>query len=551
MATTVNDRHVKIKNLTINGDDQQIDIIYPVNTSDDVVISSLSEDNKIPEGVNKLTDILNKLGNLAFIDSVSSVDSATSSNIGNAIVKRDADGNFSAGVITANLNGSATKASQDITGQKIDTTYIKEVTISGKTVTITKGDGTETTQTTQDTTYQDATQSTHGLLSITDKIKLDSVESGANKTVVDDSFVENSINPVQSKVVKTELDKKAPIVSPAFTGTPTAPTAADGTNNTQIATTEFVQKAVNVGIAANDAMVMKGTIGTTGKVQSLPTTYNIGWTYRVVTAGTYAGQVCEVGDLIVAVEKREGSGNLDSDWCVAQTNIDGAITEIKTTDATKLVITQSADTVTIDHGTVNREDTSSSADAVYGGAFTVLKNITTDTTGHITGAEAVTITMPAQYTHPAYNEKTSDFYVFSVDNTGHVNSTRKVTKEDITALGIPEKNYESKTVIGENESSITDTTTILDNGNVYINHVENGQVKSSHKISGSGATTVKTDANGNIIITSNDTTYNEATETAAGLMSSSDKVKLNGLTAIKIGSVNPGVSCLWFDTSLE
>lgn len=37
------------------------------------------------------------------------------------------------------------------------------------------------------------------------------------------------------------LANKASLASPAFSGTPTAPTAASGTNNTQIATTEFVQ----------------------------------------------------------------------------------------------------------------------------------------------------------------------------------------------------------------------------------------------------------------------------------------------------------------------
>ena len=36
----------------------------------------------------------------------------------------------------------------------------------------------------------------------------------------------------------------APIASPAFTGVPTAPTARAGTNNTQIATTEFVQTRI-------------------------------------------------------------------------------------------------------------------------------------------------------------------------------------------------------------------------------------------------------------------------------------------------------------------
>ena len=29
------------------------------------------------------------------------------------------------------------------------------------------------------------------------------------------------------------------------------------------------------------------------------------------------------------------------------------------------------------------------------------------------------------------------------------------------------------------------------------------------------------------------------------------KVKLDGLTPIKMGPTNPGISCLWFDTSLE
>ena len=44
--------------------------------------------------------------------------------------------------------------------------------------------------------------------------------------------------------VTTSLGLKAPLASPALTGTPTAPTAASGTNTTQIATTEFVTAAV-------------------------------------------------------------------------------------------------------------------------------------------------------------------------------------------------------------------------------------------------------------------------------------------------------------------
>lgn len=43
-----------------------------------------------------------------------------------------------------------------------------------------------------------------------------------------------------TSAIQTQLDAKAPLASPALTGTPTAPTATVGTNTTQIATTAFV-----------------------------------------------------------------------------------------------------------------------------------------------------------------------------------------------------------------------------------------------------------------------------------------------------------------------
>ena len=42
----------------------------------------------------------------------------------------------------------------------------------------------------------------------------------------------------------TDLAAKAPLASPALTGTPTAPTATAGTNTTQLATTAFVAAAL-------------------------------------------------------------------------------------------------------------------------------------------------------------------------------------------------------------------------------------------------------------------------------------------------------------------
>ncbi|EOY7732364.1 tail fiber protein [Escherichia coli] len=51
-------------------------------------------------------------------------------------------------------------------------------------------------------------------------------------------------DPKFSETINNALALKAPLASPAFTGTPTAPTAAQGTNSTQIANTAFVKAAI-------------------------------------------------------------------------------------------------------------------------------------------------------------------------------------------------------------------------------------------------------------------------------------------------------------------
>ena len=124
------------------------------------------------------------------------------------------------------------------------------------------------------------------------------------------------ITSAAEKTVKISVDN---VVSGA-TGT----TADIGDNSTKLATTAFVANEIANKLAANDAMIFKGTIGTSGTVTALPDTHNAGWTYRVITAGTYAGIVCEIGDLIICIA--DGTAANNAHWTVAQTNIDGAVT---------------------------------------------------------------------------------------------------------------------------------------------------------------------------------------------------------------------------------
>ena len=69
------------------------------------------------------------------------------------------------------------------------------------------------------------------------------------------------------------------------------------------------------------ALIFKGTLGISddgATVLVLPDEHEEGWTYLVVTAGTYAGQLCEKGDFVVCVNSGEAASDLD--WTVVQGN---------------------------------------------------------------------------------------------------------------------------------------------------------------------------------------------------------------------------------------
>ena len=67
--------------------------------------------------------------------------------------------------------------------------------------------------------------------------------------------------------------------------------------------------------------------------------------------------------------------------------------------------------------------------------------------------------------------------------------------------------YASNVVVSGNFNGKTDTSTALTNGNVHLNHVENDNVTSSHRITGTGTATVTTDEFGNIVVNASSAPY--------------------------------------------
>lgn len=242
------------------------------------------------------------------------------------------------------------------------------------TVTITKGDITALGIPGSDTTYPDATQTAHGLMSAADKKKLDGVEANANHYVHPTSaagaktsglykvatdaqghvtgataVTKADISPLESDPTvpawakeakkptynsdEIEYSKrgisvseglarlnlaKASTDSPTFTGTPKAPTAAAGTNTTQVATTAFVHS--EVAAASTGAAKYQG--GMTAASYGKLTTYKAGWYWVVTEAGTIAGESCEIGDMVFCNTDSTAGTKSDAHFDIVQNNIE-------------------------------------------------------------------------------------------------------------------------------------------------------------------------------------------------------------------------------------
>lgn len=112
--------------------------------------------------------------------------------------------------------------------------------------------------------------------------------------------------------IESDVAEKAPINNPSFTGSVKV-------NGDDIALKSYVD-----GLIGNLTSCAPGIVDSSN---TLPTAdYKAGQTFRVAEAGTYAGENCELGDLIIVVKDYSAESASNADFMVVQANIDGAIT---------------------------------------------------------------------------------------------------------------------------------------------------------------------------------------------------------------------------------
>ena len=387
--------------------------------------------------------------------------------------------------------GVVAKALGDKNGKDI-TSYVTNLTSKGTTVTFTKGDGSTGSFTTQDTTYAEASDSQAGLMSATDKAKLNGIANNAN------NYTHPSHTAAKEGLYKVTVDALGHV---------TATTA-----------------------------VAKGDITALG-IPAQDTTYNA---FKGAT-GAAAG----AAGLVPAPAQGDQAKFLKADGTWA-----------------------------------------TPANTTYGEA-------TTETAGLMSAADKKKLdgveAGANKYTHPSYTPKASGLYKVTVDATGHVSAAAAVEKGDITALGIPAKDTTynafkgataaaaggaglvpapaqgdqakflkadgtwatpANTTYGE---ATTETAGLMSAADKKkLDGVEAGANKYTHPSytpKASGLYKVTVDATGHVSaaaaveksditalgIPGQDTTYQNATQSKAGLMSAADKTKLDNIPTSALG----------------
>ena len=112
--------------------------------------------------------------------------------------------------------------------------------------------------------------------------------------------------------LEESLADYAPLANPVFSGT------------VKVGEEEVALKSYVEGLFAT--MEDHAVPAILNSENPLPTEYKAGAAYRVAEAGTYAGQVCEVGDLVLVVKDYVADTASNEDFIVVQANIDGAVT---------------------------------------------------------------------------------------------------------------------------------------------------------------------------------------------------------------------------------
>lgn len=338
---------------------------------------------------------------------------------------------------------------------------VTDVSVSGHQITLTKGKTFLESFTESDPVF--TASAAHGITS-------SDISNWNGKTSNTGTITGVSVNgtSVATSGVANITSVPASILSGAIPSGVTATTQSSGDNSTKVATTAYVDSAIS---GLPEPMLFKGSLGTGGTITSLPTasSSNEGYTYKVITDGTYASQTAKVGDTFIS----DGSA-----WVLIPSGDEpsGTVTSI-TIDATSPIAIDSNSAIT-SSGTRTISHANS---GVTAGTY---RSVTVNATGHVTAGSNPTtlsgygitdanisngvITLGSNTITPITDvsgkaDKTATVSTVTYDTTNH-----KITK---TINGTTTDVVTAETIVNDSGLALPSVTS-SDNGSIL--YVSNG-----------------------------------------------------------------------------
>lgn len=390
-------------------------------------------------------------------------------------------------------------------------------------------------------THTNATSDTDGFMSSEDKNKLDSIESGANKTVIDSALSSSSTNPVQNKVINSALSEKISISQKGA-----AYGIAELDSNGKVPSTQLPSYVDDV-LDYNSQSNFPGT-GESGKIYIAKDTNKTyrwsGSAYVEISASLALGETASTayrGDRgkiaydhsQTAHAPANAEANVQSDWSVSDTSSDAYIKNKPTS-----LPANGGDADTVNGHTIQSDVPANAVftDTKYSTGTTTTAGITKLYTGTGTNTDG---TMTQNAITTALNSKANSSHTHNYAGAssagGSANSAVKLDTSTVGSSTQPvyfsggkpvactytlEKSVPSNAVFTDTNTwiALKGATTSAAGTAGYAPAPSAGAANRYLRSDGTWA--VPPDTN---------TTYSAATTSAAGLMSAADKTKLDGI----------------------
>lgn len=226
----------------------------------------------------------------------------------------------------------------------------------------------------------------------------------------------------------TKADNAMPKSGGTFTGAVTL--NADPTANLQPATKQYVDSKISSSIAASDAMVFKGTIGTNGTSTTLPTSAMVGDTYKIITQTTVpanssytaADVTAKIGDLVVAMDKTPK-------WLVVPSGDEAVTTVSYSTTTTNLTTSAKTGSITLGEAATKQIDSSITKGSTSTNLATSKAVVDYVTWGNVQGK-------PSTFTPSTHTHTKDQVGLENVDNTADKDKSVKYATSAGTATNV-------------------------------------------------------------------------------------------------------------------